>query len=142
VGARQVVRLRRTEEPEAVGQNFDDARAGDLDLLLGELFQDRKHHVLFAHRTGVLDLQLFSEFEQGGGGFVLEILELHNFFTRHWNLPLLQLLLLEASGSREARNHCLRGEGSGPYGRLSVWLVSVGWDEPRREPYPPASRWQ
>ena len=71
VGARQIVRFRRAQEPEAVGQNLDDARAGDFDLLLGELLEDRKHHVLFAHRARVFDLEFFGELEQGGRRFGL-----------------------------------------------------------------------
>ena len=34
---------------------------GDFHFLLGKRFQDRKHHVLFAHRARVFDLELFGE---------------------------------------------------------------------------------
>ena len=61
VGAGQVVRLRRAQEAEAVGQHLDDAFADDVDLLGRELLEDREHQLLLAHGAGVLDLLLLGE---------------------------------------------------------------------------------
>ena len=45
--------------------------------LRGELLEDREHQLLLAHGAGVLDLVLFGEGEQFGGGFGLEVLKFH-----------------------------------------------------------------
>ena len=77
VGAGQVVRFRRAQEAEAVGEHFDDAFADDVDLLGRELLQDREHQLLLAHGAGVLDLVLFGEGEEFGRSLGLEVLEFH-----------------------------------------------------------------
>ena len=77
VGAGQVVRFRRAQEAEAVGQHLDDAFADDVDFLGGELLEDREHQLLLAHGAGVLDLLLFGKGEQLGRSLGLEVLEFH-----------------------------------------------------------------
>src|SRR5687767_5056370 len=57
IRARQVVGVGRAEETETVLKDFDDAVAYDLDILAGELLEDREHQLLLAHAAGVLDLQ-------------------------------------------------------------------------------------
>ena len=76
-GPGQVVRFRRAQEAEAVGENLDDAFADDVDFLGRELLEDREHLLLLAHGRGVLDRVLFGEGKQFGGGFGLEVLEFH-----------------------------------------------------------------
>ena len=76
-GPAQVVGLRPAQEAEAVLQHLEVPGAGDLDIALGEFLQDREHHVLLAHGRCVLDLELFGEREQIGGGFGFQILQLH-----------------------------------------------------------------
>ena len=66
VGAGQVVRFRRAQEAEAVGEHLDDAFADDVDFLGGELLEDREHQLLLAHGAGVLDLVLFRKAKQLG----------------------------------------------------------------------------
>ena len=77
VGAGQVVRFRRAQEAEAVGEHFDHAFADDVDFLRGELLQDREHQLLLAHGRGVLDLMFFSKGEELGRILGLEVLEFH-----------------------------------------------------------------
>ena len=77
VGAGQIVRFRRAQEAEAVGQHFDDAFADDVDFLGGELLEDREHQLLLAHGAGVLDLMLFGKRGQFGRSLGLEVLEFH-----------------------------------------------------------------
>ena len=52
------------------------ALADDLGLLGGELLEDREHQLLLAQGRGVLDLELFGEGDELGGGFGLEVLKL------------------------------------------------------------------
>jgi hypothetical protein len=77
VGARQVIRFRRAQEAEPVGEDFDDAFADDVDFLGRELLEDREHLLLLAHGRGVLDRVLFRKGKQFGGRFGLEVLEFH-----------------------------------------------------------------
>ena len=70
----QVVRIGRAQEAEAVLQHLDDAGADDLDLARGQLLEDREHQLLLAHGAGVLDLELFGEGDEFGGGFGLQVL--------------------------------------------------------------------
>ena len=67
VGAGKVVGLRRAEEAEAVLQDLEDTDAEDRDIVLGQLLQDREHHVLLAQKRRVLDLELFGGGEQVSG---------------------------------------------------------------------------
>ena len=68
----QEIRLGRTEETEAVGQDLERAFPVDRLLVLGELLEDGEHDVLLAQGGGVLDLQLLGEGEQVRGAFCLE----------------------------------------------------------------------
>ena len=77
VRARQIVRFRRAQEAEAVGEHFDDAFADDVDFAIGELLEDREHQLLLAHGAGVLDLLLFGEGQEFDGGFGFQVLEFH-----------------------------------------------------------------
>ncbi len=74
VGAGEVIRFRRAEKAEAVGEHLDDAFADDVDFLRGELLEDRKHQLLLAHGAGVFDLMLFGEGDKLGRRFGLEVL--------------------------------------------------------------------
>ena len=82
VRAGQVIRLGRAQKAEAVRQHFEHAVAGDRHVVLGELLQDREHHVLLAQGRGVLDLQLFGKSEQLGRSLPLEFLEIHGCLRR------------------------------------------------------------
>ncbi len=77
VGAGEVVRFRRAQKAEAVGQHFDDAFADDVDLLRRQLLEDGEQQLLLAHGAGVLDFVFFGELHQLGRCFGLEVLEFH-----------------------------------------------------------------
>ena len=77
IRAGQVVGLRAAQEAEAVGQDFQRAFAVDRLVVVGEVFQDREHHVLLAQGRGVLDLEGFGEAQQVGRGFGLEFGKMH-----------------------------------------------------------------
>ena len=64
VRTRQVIRLRRAQEAEAVRQHFDDAFADNVGFTRGELLEDTEHQLLLAHRAGILDLKFFGEGDQ------------------------------------------------------------------------------
>src|SRR3974377_892582 len=81
IGARQVIRFRRAEEAEAVRQHLDDTFADDINLLRRELLEDGEHQLLLTHGAGVLNLVLFSEANEFGRGFGLQVLEFH---FPHW----------------------------------------------------------
>jgi len=81
IGARQVIRFRRAEEAEAVRQHLNDTFADDINLLRRELLEDGEHQLLLAHGAGVLNLVLFSEADEFGRGFGLQVLEFH---FPHW----------------------------------------------------------
>src|SRR4029077_8881704 len=81
VGAREVVGLGRAQEAEAVLQDLQHAVAVDRDVVLGELLQDREHHVLLAERRGTLDLQLLGEAQQLRRCLALEFLEVHRGYS-------------------------------------------------------------
>ena len=101
VRAGEVVRFRRAQEAEAVGENLDDAFADDVDFLLRELFEDREHQLLLAHGAGVFDFLFFGEGEELDRGFDLEVLKFH---FPHWGLVLLCGIRLSfdwKSGSRD-----------------------------------------
>ena len=78
VGAGQVVRFRRAQEAEAVGQHLDDAFADDVDFLGRELLEDARTSApacawSMAFSTSCSSAKA-SEF---GRGFGLEVLEFH-----------------------------------------------------------------
>ena len=77
VGTGQIVGVGGAQEAEAVLQHLDHAVADDLDILRGQLLQDREHQLLLAHDAGVLDLERFGESDQLGRLLVLEFLEFH-----------------------------------------------------------------
>ena len=77
VGAWQIVRIRRPQEPKAVWQHLDHTLAGDIDFLGRQFLEDGKHQLLLAHGRGVLDFMLFGKYQQFGGRFGLELAELH-----------------------------------------------------------------
>ena len=66
VGAGQIVRLRRAQEPETILQRLEHTAAHDLDVAVGEFFEDRKQHVLLAHGRRILDIEFFGEGEKIG----------------------------------------------------------------------------
>jgi hypothetical protein len=126
VGPRQVVRFRRAQEAEAVLQHFQHARAGDFLVPLRELLEDGEHHVLAAQGGGVLDLQLFREGEQVGGGLVLEFLEIHrdldSSLRRIAGLSGMSVLRPESAASGDTR--LLRNRGRQPGTGFDVlWRV-------------------
>jgi len=49
---------RRTKEPEPIGQNFKNAASIDSDIVLRQLLEYRKHHILLAQGACVLDFEL------------------------------------------------------------------------------------
>src|SRR5262249_24495178 len=77
VRARQVVRLRRAQEAETVGQHFDDAFADDVDFLAGKLLGDGEHQLLLAHGAGVFDVLLLGKSEEFRRGFGFQVLKFH-----------------------------------------------------------------
>ena len=66
VRARQIVRFRRAQKAEAVGQHLDHAFADNVGFARGELLEDAEHQLLLAHGRGVLDLKLFGEGDKLG----------------------------------------------------------------------------
>ena len=60
----QVIRIRRPEEAEAVGENLDDAFADNVGFLNRKLLEDREHQLLLAHGAGILDPVLFGKRNQ------------------------------------------------------------------------------
>ena len=77
VRTRQIVRVGRAQEAEAVLQHFDHALADDLDILQRQPLEDREHQLLLAHDAGILDLDRFGKLEKIGWCLVLELLKLH-----------------------------------------------------------------
>ena len=75
-GPGEIIGVGRAQEAEAVLQHLDDALADDLDLVGGQLLEDREHQLLLAHGAGVLDLQFFGEGEHLRRGLGLEVLKL------------------------------------------------------------------
>ena len=59
----QIVRFRRAEKAEAVLQDLEHAIAEDGGVVLRQALQDGEHHVLPAQVAGVLDRQIFGEFQ-------------------------------------------------------------------------------
>src|SRR5690606_2466487 len=75
--AGQVGRFRRTQETEAVGQDFQDPVAEDLFALLGPPLHDGKHQFLFAQPIGVFDLETGGHFEQLRNVQRFELVQVH-----------------------------------------------------------------
>ena len=75
VRAGQIVRLGRTQKTEAVLENFEHAVAIDGDVLLRELLQNGKHHVLLAQAARVFNLKLFRVIEEFPWGFSVSVPE-------------------------------------------------------------------
>ena len=75
VGARQVVRVRRAQEAEAVGENLDDALADDVGFLNRELLENGEHQLLLAHGAGVFDPFVFRERDELGWCLGFEVLK-------------------------------------------------------------------
>ncbi len=80
----EIVGVRRAQEAESVLEDFDHPLADDLDFARRQLLEDGEHQLLLAHDRGVLDLVLFGEGKQFGGGFFLQVLE---FDFPHWEDP-------------------------------------------------------
>jgi len=76
LGARagEVIRVCRTQETEAILQNFHDAFADDLNILARQHLQDRKHQLLLAHRARVFNFERFSKGQEIGRRFAFEFL--------------------------------------------------------------------
>ncbi|EKY03949.1 hypothetical protein HMPREF9120_02515 [Neisseria sp. oral taxon 020 str. F0370] len=66
VGAGEVGGVGAAQETEAVGQDFQCARAGEVLSLLHQLAHDGEDEVLFAQAVGAFDAELFGLFEQFG----------------------------------------------------------------------------
>ena len=49
----------------------------DLGAAFGADLEDREHQVLLAHRRCAFDPHLLGHGDQVGGGFLLEVLEMH-----------------------------------------------------------------
>ena len=76
VGAGQVVRLGRAQEPESVLQDLQNSAADDFDVPVGKFLEDREDQLLPAHGGCAFDLQLFREGKQSGRSLLLELGEL------------------------------------------------------------------
>src|SRR5580704_10912590 len=84
VGTRQVVVIRRAQEAEAVGQDFQHALAEDRSVLGGLRLQHRKDHLLLAHVGGAVDVEVARHLRQLCNLRALERLEVeHPFFADH-----------------------------------------------------------
>ncbi len=79
VGARKVVGLRRAQEAEPVRQHLDNADADDLDIALGQFLEDAEQEFGLGKKGCALDLEVLGHRQKFGGGFLLEIVELHAF---------------------------------------------------------------
>ncbi|CFO67099.1 Uncharacterised protein [Bordetella pertussis] len=77
VGAGQVRGVRRAQESEAVGQDFQHAVAEDLFALLGAPLHDGEHQLLLAQAVGVLDFQAGGHFQQLRHVQRLQFIEVH-----------------------------------------------------------------
>jgi hypothetical protein len=77
VRAGQIVGIGGAEEAEAVLQHLDRAHAHDLLAVLGLDLEDGEHQLLLAQGRGALDPQFFGHGHQIGGGFLLQVFEMH-----------------------------------------------------------------
>jgi hypothetical protein len=124
VRAGQVVGFGRAQEAEPVGQDFEHAIAVDGGVVLGQLLQDREHHVLAAQGAGVLDLHAFGEFKQFGRRLVLQVLEIHR--RRRWVVSLGDIVQGSAFLNTVARMEVPERQGS----RQKI-AINRTWDMPR-----------
>ena len=58
-------------------QHLDRAHAHDLVAVFGADLEDREHQLLLAQRRGALDAELLGHGDQFGGGFLLQVFEMH-----------------------------------------------------------------
>ncbi len=77
VGTRQIIGFGTAQKAEAVVQNLDRAHAHDLGPSLGPDLEDREHQILLAQRRCALDAHFFGHCDEFDGGFLLEVLEMH-----------------------------------------------------------------
>ena len=63
------------------GEDFEHAVAVDGNLVIGQLLQDREHHVLLAQRGSVLDIETFRVRQQIGRCLGLKISEMHSDYA-------------------------------------------------------------
>ena len=77
VGAGQIIGIGRAQEAEAVLQHFDRALAHDLVAAVGADLEDREHQLLLAQGRRALDAELLGHGDQVGGGFLLEVVQMH-----------------------------------------------------------------
>ena len=57
VGASEVIVNRRTEEPVAIGESFDDAGSEYFAIPVGVGLEDLEDEILFAQAAGVFDIE-------------------------------------------------------------------------------------
>ena len=149
VRARQIIRLRRAQEAEAVRQNLDHAFADNVGLARRELLEDAEHQLLLAHGRGVLDLELFGKGDELRRSLGLEFLEFHFPHTENvlWKLGRRRNWDCGVAGGREDRRSWV-ARGLGPRTRCisrlqSDWsqnstasaYVRVGCREDRKRPH-------
>ena len=84
VRSRQIVRVRRTQKSETVGENLDDAFADNVGFLDRELLEDSEHQLLLAHGAGVFDPFFFRKRDKFGWRLGFEVLKFH---FPHWEGP-------------------------------------------------------
>src|ERR1700730_10269240 len=77
VGTRQVVRLRRAQKTEAVGQHLNHAFANDVGFAHGELLEDTEHQLLLTHGAGIFHRELLGERYELARRLGLEVLKFH-----------------------------------------------------------------
>ena len=73
----KIVRFWRAQETKAVGQNLNRTKTHDLLAIFGQLFQDRKHQILFAQGRRALDTKLFSHRYEVSGVFAFQLFQMH-----------------------------------------------------------------
>ena len=76
-GPGEVIGLGAAQEAETVVQHLDRPHAHDLGAAFGADLEDGEHDVLLAQRRSALDAELLGHGDQLGGGFLLEVLEVH-----------------------------------------------------------------
>ena len=77
----QIVRFRRTQKTKAVRQHFKDAASIDGDIVVGQLLENREHHVLLSQGACVLDFEFLGICEEIGRRFLFQFLKMHGFCT-------------------------------------------------------------
>jgi hypothetical protein len=76
-GPGQIIGFRAAEKAEAVVEHLDRAHPHDLGAGFGADLEDREHQLLLAQGGRALDSHFLGHGDQFGGGFLLEILEMH-----------------------------------------------------------------